>query len=98
MSNKKQILLAFFIPLFLAISLLIAKMYILQNLQNASFQSIDKARTIGFCESCYLPLEFDIPSLLILALSALSFILPPFVMMRTYQGRRNKLDSPSIFE
>ena len=98
MKQTKQILLAFFIPLFLAIGLLIAKIYILQNLRNASFQSIDKARIIGFCESCYVPLEFDIPSLLILALFALSFILPPFVMMRTYQGRRNKLESPTIFE
>ncbi len=95
MSDKKQILLAFFIPLILAIGLLFLRIFVFYD---PSLEFRAKAQSISFCEFCAIPLEYEILNLLIVAIFILALILPSFVMMRTYQGRRNKLESPSIIE
>ncbi len=95
MIDKKQILLAFFIPLFLAIGLIIARICIFYD-PNLVYNHYEVVFAIR--EGYGLPLEMEVLGLLIWGMFILSFILPPFVMMRTYQSRRNKLESPSIIE
>lgn len=98
MNSKKQILFAFFIPLFLAIVLLLLRVYVFYD----PYDTWIACPNGGVCYAPYeeysLPKQLEIIELLIVALFVLSFALPSFVMMRTYQGRRNKLESPSIFE
>ena len=96
MKQAKQILLAFFIPLSLAVSLIIARLCIFYDLNRIEYITYEAVFAIR--EGYGLPLEIEILGLFIWAMFILSLILPSFVMMRTYQGRRNKLESPSIFE
>lgn len=95
MSNKKQILPAFFIPLFLAIGLLLLRIFVFYDPYESWFGNDLKFSPY---EEYDIPEQLRIFSLFIFLLFVLSFALPFFVMMRTYQGRRNKLGSPSIFE
>ena len=98
MSNKKQILLAFLIPLSLAIGLLFLRIFVFYD----PYDFWIACPNGGICYAPYeeysIPEQLEIIGLLIVGLFILAFILPSFVMMRTYQGRRNKLESPSIFE
>jgi len=95
MTDKKQILLAFFIPLFLAVGLLVLRIYVFFD---PNLEFVSEAKSVSFCEFCNIPLEFGILSLLIFALFTLSLVLPSFVLMQIYQGRRNKLETTSIIE
>jgi len=96
MSQTKQILLAFFIPLLLAIGLLFLRIFVFYD----SYDSWIACPNGGVCYAPYeeysIPKQLEIIVLLIVGLFILALILPSFVMMRTYQGRRNKLESPSI--
>jgi hypothetical protein len=94
--NFKQILLAFFIPLSLAVSLIIARLCIFYDLNRIEYITYEAIFAIR--EGYGLPLEMEIPGLFIWAMFILSLTLPSFVLMRTYQGRRNKLESASIIE
>ena len=96
MTSKKQILLAFFIPLFLAIGLLLFYYSFLQP--ECSYTFIDNGKVICGYENYDVPIASEECALLILGLFLLSLVLPSFVMMQTYQGRRNQLESPSIIE
>jgi hypothetical protein len=95
MNNKKQILIAFFVPFILAVCLLFLRVFVYCN---PDFECTGDRQSISFVEYYNTPLLFDALILFSIAMFALSLILPPFVMMRTYQSRRNKLESPSIFE
>ena len=90
MSNKKQILLAFFIPLFLAIVLSATRIYIFYDL-NIIYTYPEVAFAIH--DKVGSPMELEILGLLVWGMILLSFVLPSFVMMRTYQSRKNKLNS-----
>jgi hypothetical protein len=95
MKQTKQILLAFLIPLFLAVGLLVARIYIFYG---SNIFDTDAGAVFALYEGYGAPLEAEILGLLIWGMFILSFILPSFVMMRTYQSRKNKLEAASIFE
>lgn len=95
MSNKKQILQAFFIPLFLAIGFLFLRVFIFYDL-SIFYKSPEAAFAIR--DGYGAPIEMEVLGLLIWGMFILSLILPPFVMMRTFQNRRNKIESTSIIE
>lgn len=100
MSDTKQILLAFFIPLILAVSLALVGHFL--------FFPSDCSSTIEINpqEVCFGYL-FDDPdpflaqkeyAAVILGLFVLSLTLPSFITMRAYQSRRNQLKTKSIIE
>jgi hypothetical protein len=94
MTNKKQLLLAFSIPLFLAIGLLLFESFFFESVCT-SFKDREEKVCLEYHNESFAETGY---ALLVLGLFILSFILPSFVMMRTYQGRLNKLESPSIIE
>jgi hypothetical protein len=96
MSNKKQILHAFFIPFFLAVGLLVLRIFVFYD-QCDPWLSNKGIFQCGLSDY-EIPLQLRIIQLSIPGLFVLSFILPSFVMMRMYQNRRNKLESGSIIE
>ncbi len=95
MSNKKQMLLAFFIPLFLAIGLTLFGYFFLEPECLATFEYQGKTLCAEYRNTFIAEEEYKF---FIVGLFILSLILPSFVMMRKYQSRRNKLESPSIIE
>ena len=96
MTNKKQILLAFFIPLFLAIVLLLLADSIFPAKCTTTFIKQGKEVCLEYHEeSSFTEMAYG---LAVVGLFILSIILPSLKIMRTYQGRQNRLGSPSIFE
>jgi hypothetical protein len=92
MSNKKQILIAFFIPFFLAVGLIVLRIFVI-------YDPYDPWRcpSGSLCAPPYeeysIPKQLEILGLLIVGLLILALILPSFVMMRTYQSQKDKLQS-----
>ena len=95
MSNKKQILLAFFIPLFLAISLTLFGFFFVGSECSDAAEYEGRRVCFEYRNASLIEQEYF---LLVLSLFILSLVLPSFVMLRTYQSRRNKLESGSIIE
>ncbi|GEM_PF-6488105 len=98
MNNKKQILLAFFIPLFLAAGLLALRIFVFYDPYDPWIAYSQDRIVAPPYEDYSLPKQLEIIGLLIVGLLILSFILPSYVMMRTYQSRRNQLKIKSITE
>ena len=95
MSDKKQILLAFFIPFFLAVGLKLFGQFFLEPECLGYIDNFGKKVCVEYHDSFTAEGEYK---LLILGLFVLSLIMPSFVMMRTYQSRRNQLKTKSIIE
>ena len=95
MNQNKQIFLAFVIPLLLAIGFLFLRVFSFYDL-SIFYKSPEAAFAIR--DGYGAPIEMEFLGLLIWALFILSFILPSFVLMRTYQSRRNQLKTKSITE
>jgi len=95
MSNTKQILIAFLIPLLLAISWAILGFLVFPSRCSSTIEVHGKEVCFEYHEKFLGDEEF---ALMFLGLIVLSFILPPFVIMRTYQSRRNQLKTKSIIE
>ena len=94
MIGKKQILLAFIIPLILAVLLVLIEDFVLID--------PDLVDTNGIAYSPYeeytSPLYLRIAVLTIGGLIVLSLILPFLLLLRTYQNRKNKSKLTSIIE
>ncbi|HEY8559836.1 MAG TPA: hypothetical protein VIL74_05490 [Pyrinomonadaceae bacterium] len=95
MSQTKQILLAFLIPLVLAIGLLFLRFLVFYDPYDPWIRPANVAPPH---EEYVLPEQLEIIGLLIVGSLILSFVLPPFVMMRMYQSRKFQLKSKSITE
>ena len=97
MSDKKQILLAFLIPFILAVGLMVLRIFVF-------YDPYDSWRCLsgGLCAPPYeeysISKQLEIIGLLIVGLFILALFLPSFVMTRTYQNRKNKLESKSVIE
>ena len=95
MSDKKQILLAFFIPLSLGIGLILIGYFFVGSECSDSAEYEGRRVCFEYRNASLIEQEYF---LLVLGLFILSLVLPSFVTMRTYQGRRNKLESGSIIK
>ncbi|MBS1794756.1 MAG: hypothetical protein JSS81_12930 [Acidobacteria bacterium] len=98
MGIRKQILLAFFIPLLLAAGLLLLRIYVFYDPYDPWIACPNGGVCFAPYEEYEIPKQLQIIELFILFMLVLSLIMPAFVMMRTYQNRRTKLKSPQIFE
>jgi hypothetical protein len=95
MSDKKQILLAFFIPLFLAVGLIALRIFVFYDPYDPWIREETVAPPYDHYE---ISEQLKIFGLLIVGFFVLSLILPSFVMMRTYQSRRNQFKTRSVIE
>ena len=90
MTDKKQILLAFVIPFFLAVILFVFG-YFLQP--DCSYTFVDNGNVICGYENYDVPIASEEYILMIFGLIVLSFILPFFVTWRNHQSRKAKVES-----
>lgn len=95
MSDKKQILLAFFIPLFLAIILGLFGYFFLEPECLGFIENSGTKVCVEYHDTFIAEGEYKF---LIFGLCILSLIMPSFAMTRVYQSRRNQLKPRSIIE
>jgi len=89
MSDKKQILLAFLIPLSMGICLLVLRVYVFYDSSDPWIYCPNDAVCFPQYEP-ETPKQLQIIGLFVGALLILSLVLPSFVLMRTNQNQRNK--------
>jgi hypothetical protein len=95
MKLTKQILLAFFIPMSLAIGLIMLEKYFFPPVCSSSFVNQGKTFCLEYHDESLVETGYG---LLIIGLIIFSFVLPFLVKMRTYQSGLKKLEAPSIIE
>lgn len=89
MTDKRQILLAFLIPLSLAISLALFGHFFIETICTSTFKYQGKEICLEYHEESLAETGY---ALLILGLFILSFILPFFLIWRNKQTGENKVE------
>ena len=89
MNDKKQLLLAFFMPLFRATGSVLFKDFFFETVCTSKFNYQGKEICLEYHEESLVETGY---ALLTLGLFVLSFILPFFVMWREKQARENKVE------
>ena len=90
MNDKIHLLLAFFMPLFLATGLVLFKDFLFETVCTSKFNYQGKEICLEYHEESFVETGYV---LLTLGLFILSFILPFFVIWREKQAKENKVEA-----